>query len=41
MAAAIRGAILERIRALGPGREALAAYRPPARDTARLVDRSW
>ncbi len=40
MAARIRGTILEQIRALGPGREALAAYRPPARDTSRLVDRT-
>ena len=39
-AAAARAALLERLRALDPGRRALAGYRPPARDTARLVDRA-
>lgn len=36
----MRRSILGEIRTLGPGREALAGYRPPARDTSRLVDRA-
>lgn len=40
MAAQIRGSILDQLRALGPGRDALAGYRPPARDNSRLVDRT-
>jgi Spy/CpxP family protein refolding chaperone len=38
LAAEMRRAILERLRTLGPGREALASYRPPSRDNARWVD---
>jgi hypothetical protein len=40
LAAEMSRAILDRLRAMGPGREALASYRPPARDTARWVDRA-
>jgi hypothetical protein len=40
LAAEMRSAILDQLRTLGPGREALASYRPPARDNARWVDRA-
>lgn len=40
LAAEMRRAILDRLRTLGPGRAALASYRPPSRDSARWVDRA-
>lgn len=40
LAAEMRRAILDQLRTLAPGREALAGYRPPARDSSRLLDRS-
>jgi len=40
LAAEMRHAILDQLRTLGPGREALASYRPPSRDDARWVDRT-
>jgi hypothetical protein len=40
LAAEMRHAILDQLRTLGPGREALASYRPPSRDNARWVDRT-
>lgn len=40
LAGEMRRAILDQLRTLGPGREALASYRPPSRDNARWVDRA-
>lgn len=40
LAGEMRRAILDQLRSIGPGREALAGYRPPARDNSRLVDRA-
>lgn len=40
LAARVRGALSDELRAMAPGREALSGYRPPMRDTARLVDRA-
>lgn len=38
LAAEARASLANELSALAPGREALAGYRPPPRDTARLFD---
>lgn len=40
LASEMRRAVLDELRNLGPGREALAGYRPAPRDNSRLVDRA-
>ncbi|MEQ9335918.1 MAG: hypothetical protein RJQ03_01875 [Miltoncostaeaceae bacterium] len=40
LATQVHRAVAAELRGMAPGREALSGYRPPMRDTARLVDRA-